>query len=225
VTQQNVQLETVLQMTGFSFQYPMREKVLNDTGFDLRLGEKVALVGENGAGKTTLFHLITGLINHQSGQLMCMGNMIESEADFVFLRQKVGLVFQDPDDQLFCPSVLEDVMFGPLNQGFSMDEAKQKSELILEQLNLIHLSESMASQLSGGEKRMVTLASVLVMEPKVLLLDEPTNALDVKAKARLLKVLQALPQAILVISHDHEFLTAFTDRQLSLVNGKLHNHL
>ena len=225
MTQQNVQLETVLQMSGFSFQYPMREKVLNDAGFYLQSGEKVALVGENGAGKTTLFHLITGLINRQSGELQCMGKTIESEADFVLLRQKIGLVFQDPDDQLFCPSVLEDVMFGPLNQGFSMDEAKRKAMRVLEQLKLGHLSENMASQLSGGEKRMVTLASVLVMEPQVLLLDEPTNALDVKAKARLLAVLQALPQSMLVISHDHEFLTALADRQISLENGKLQGHL
>ena len=161
MSQQNVQLETVLQMSGFSFQYPMREKVLNDAALDLKTGEKVALVGENGAGKTTLFHLLTGLINRQSGKLLCMGKTIESEADFVYLRQKVGLVFQDPDDQLFCPSVLEDVMFGPLNQGFGMDEAKRKAVRVLEQLKLGHLSENMASQLSGGEKRMVTLASVL----------------------------------------------------------------
>ncbi len=221
MSQQNVQLETVLQMSGFSFQYPMREKVLNDAALDLKTGEKVALVGENGAGKTTLFHLLTGLINRQSGKLLCMGKTIESEADFVYLRQKVGLVFQDPDDQLFCPSVLEDVMFGPLNQGFGMDEAKRKAVRVLEQLKLGHLSENMASQLSGGEKRMVTLASVLVMEPQVLLLDEPTNALDVKAKARLLAVLQALPQSMLVISHDAEFLSALTDRKLSLHNGKL----
>ena len=222
---QEKKLANVLQMKGFSYQYPMREKVLDGVDLSLHAGEKVALIGENGAGKTTLFHLLTGLINRQTGLLHCMGKVIESEADFVYLRQQVGLVFQDPDDQLFCPSVLEDVMFGPLNQGFTMKEAKQKAELILTQLKLDHLSESMASQLSGGEKRMATLASVLVMEPKVLLLDEPTNALDVNAKARLLAVMQGLPQAMLVISHDHGFLKALTNRKLTLIDGKLVNAL
>lgn len=211
----------VLQMKGISYQYPQRGKVLDSINFDLMESEKVGLIGDNGAGKTTLFHLLTGLTMGQRGSITCLNKDIQSEKDFVYLRGQVGLVFQDPDDQLFCPSVLEDVMFGPLNQGFNVEQAKQKSEKILEQLQLSHLSESMASQLSGGEKRLVTLAAVLVMEPQVLLLDEPTNALDIKAKARLLSVLQQLPQAMIIISHDHEFLAQLVDRQLLLTQGKL----
>lgn len=213
--------QVLLEVKNLTHQYPQRGLVLDAASFVLHSGEKIALVGENGAGKTTLFHLLTGLIPRQSGEIFHQNKSVVSESDFVALRQQVGLVFQDPDDQLFCPSVLEDVMFGPLNQGMNVAQAEQKAQHMLAQLNLQHLSARMAAQLSGGEKRMVTLASVLVMQPKVLLLDEPTNALDSNAKNKLLAVLQGLEQAMLIISHDDLFLQQLTNCNLTLHNAKL----
>ncbi|MEH6443058.1 MAG: ABC transporter ATP-binding protein [Oceanospirillaceae bacterium] len=213
--------QALLEVKDLTHQYPQRGLVLDAVSFALHSGEKMALVGENGAGKTTLFHLLTGLIPRQSGKIYHQQKSVVTESDFVALRQEVGLVFQDPDDQLFCPSVLEDVMFGPLNQGMSVAQAQQKAQQVLVQLNIQHLSERMAAQLSGGEKRMVTLASVLVMQPKVLLLDEPTNALDSNAKEKLLAVLKGLEQAMLVISHDDVFLQQLTNSSLTLQKSKL----
>ncbi len=211
----------LLEVQGLTHHFSKRGIVLDQLSFSIHETDKIALIGANGAGKTTLLQLLVGLIPKQSGKIIARQVIQQSESDFVLLRQQVGFVFQDPDDQLFCPSVLEDVMFGPLNQGFSLDQAQQKARQTLEKLNLLDLSERIASELSGGEKRMVTLASVLVMQPKVLLLDEPTNALDSQAKAVLLALLQSLDQAMLIISHDHEFLAQLTNQALVLKDAKL----
>jgi len=211
----------LLEITDLSHSFAQRGKVLDKVSFTLNSGEKLALTGANGAGKTTLLQLLVGLIPRQSGDILSLAQLQKTEADFVQLRQRVGLVFQDPDDQLFCPSVLEDVMFGPLNQGFTVLEASQSAQKILDQLGLQHLSDRMASELSGGEKRLVTLAAVLVMQPKVLLLDEPTNALDTQAKQKLLTLLQGLDQAMLIISHDQPFLQQLATGSLELKDAKL----
>jgi cobalt/nickel transport system ATP-binding protein len=214
-------MKPLLQVSNVSHHFATRGCVLDNVSFALHPGDKLALMGANGAGKTTLFHLLVGLQKRQSGEIAGMGSELTTEQDFVAIRKQVGLVFQDPDDQLFCPSVLEDIMFGPLNQGLSIAKAKALAVEMLEQLQLAHLQERIASELSGGEKRMVTLASVLVMQPKVLLLDEPTNALDSEAKAQLLAFLQGLEQAMIVISHDIPFIEALTNGKLLLKKGVL----
>ena len=211
----------LLEIKNLNHRFAQRGTVLDNVSFTLNSGDRLALTGENGAGKSTLLQLLVGLIPRQSGDILAWHKSQKTEADFVQLRQQVGLVFQDPDDQLFCPSVLEDVMFGPLNQGFTVIEARQNSQKLLEQLALEHLSDRIASELSGGEKRLVTLAAVLVMQPKVLLLDEPTNALDIQAKQKLLALLQSLDQAMLIISHDQPFLQQLATGYLELKDAKL----
>ena len=211
----------LLVVKNLSHRFISQELLLDDLSFSIASGEKIALIGDNGAGKSTLLQLLVGLIPQQDGELIALDKKLLAERDFVEMRQFVGLVFQDPDDHLFCPRVLEDVMFGPLNQGLDLLAAEQKSLQILANLELTHLIHRMASDLSGGEKRLVTLATVLVMEPKILLLDEPTNALDSKAKHKLLAVLQSLDQAMLVISHDLDFLKQLTSRSLVLSERKL----
>ncbi|EPJ52173.1 MAG: hypothetical protein OFPI_15170 [Osedax symbiont Rs2] len=212
---------TLLKINNLSHRFAQRGTVLDNVSFTLNSGDKLALTGANGAGKSTLLQLLVGLIPRQSGDILAQDKLQKTEADFIKLRQQVGLVFQDPDDQLFCPSVLEDVMFGPLNQGFTVIEARQNSQKILKKLGLEHLSDRIASELSGGEKRLVTLATVLVMQPKVLLLDEPTNALDTQAKQKLLALLQSLDQAMLIISHDQLFLQQLATGYLELKDAKL----
>lgn len=152
---------------------------------------------------------------------MAFGQERKVEADFNEVRRRVGYVFQDPDDQLFCPTVAEDIAFGPLNLGKSRDEALAIVDDVLQQLCLTHLRDRITHRLSGGEKRLVTLATVLAMEPEVLLLDEPTNALDVENEARLIDILQGLPQAILLISHNPEFSAKIAPQGYALKAGKL----
>ncbi|MGB1237981.1 MAG: energy-coupling factor ABC transporter ATP-binding protein [Pseudomonadales bacterium] len=212
-------MSALLEIKHLSYRYPQAEQGLENINLQLQAGQRLALMGQNGAGKTTLLQLLVGLLTPQQGEILLEGKVYREERDFVALRRQVGLVFQDPDDQLFCPSVLEDMMFGPLNLGDSRDEAQRKAQQMLTKLGLSHLSSRMASQLSGGEKRLVTLGCVLVMQPKLLLLDEPTNALDRTARERLITLLKALPQAMLVISHDDDFLQQLGVERLALHRG------
>jgi len=149
------------------------------------------------------------------------GEARSQEADFHEVRRRVGLVFQDADDQLFCPTVVEDIAFGPLNLGKSKSEALEIVDRLLVDLHLTHLRDRITHKLSGGEKRLVTLATVLAMDPEVLLLDEPTNALDPENEARLVEILLSLPQAILLVSHSAEFRTQITSSELRIVDGKI----
>lgn len=211
----------LIEINNLSYAYPRRGQVLNNINFALKQGERVVIQGDNGAGKTTLLHLIVGLKKAKLGEIIGFGENCKTEKQFNNLRAKAGLLFQDPDDQLFCPTVLEDLMFGPLNLGFSKQQSIDMSLATLELLGLSGFESRITHQLSGGEKRMVTLASVLVMAPEVLILDEPTNALDEKAKKRLLTVLKTLPQAMIIISHDKVFAQALATRTLKLENGQL----
>ena len=131
------------------------------------------------------------------------------------------MLFQDPDDQLFCPTVLEDVTFGPLNQGRNMNEAMEIAQSVLSTLGLSGFEQRITYRLSGGEKRLVSLATVLAMEPEVLLLDEPTNGLDDETQQRLLEHLQSLPQAMVFVSHDRTFVEQLATRAVLLQDGKL----
>jgi len=214
--------EKILQVSNLSYHYPRREPVLDQVNFSWFEGERVALTGHNGAGKTTFFHLLMGLKKAKRGEIEIAGQSCRSEPDFLQARREIGFLFQDPDDQLFCPTVIEDVAFGPLNLGKSRDEALLIARETLASLGLEGFEERICYQLSGGEKRLVTLAGVLAMKPKALLLDEPTNALDRNARRRLIDILSGLPQAMLIISHDPEFLAEICNRRIELSDGKFH---
>ena len=152
--------------------------VLEEASVSLCEGERLAIVGPNGAGKTTLLRALAGLERTVSGQLRLFDKPCQSEADFRMARQRMGFLFQDSDDQLFCPTVLEDVAFGPLNLGQSNEQATQTASETLDSLGLTHLSERLVHKLSGGEKRLICLAGLFSMKPDILLLDEPTNGVD-----------------------------------------------
>jgi cobalt/nickel transport system ATP-binding protein len=212
--------EPLFSLRGVRFGYPGRE-VLAGIDLDLLPGERLALTGGNGAGKTTLLHLLVGLCRPAAGTITAFGRERRAEPDFHEVRGRAGLLFQDADDQLFCPTVLEDVAFGPLNLGKSRAAAIEIALRTLDQLGLAGFGERITYQLSGGEKRLVTLAAVLAMEPEALLLDEPTNGLDQEAEARLVRHLQALPQAMILVSHDPHLIAALTTRSLLLQGGRL----
>lgn len=214
-------MTVLIETRGLSYRYPRRGQVLNEVDFTLRAGDRVALTGSNGAGKTTLLHLLVGLKKAKAGEIHAFGALRQVEKEFVEVRARAGFLFQDPDDQLFCPTVLEDVAFGPLNLGKSREQAMRIATDALASVGLAGFEERITHQLSGGEKRMVTLASVLAMEPEVLLLDEPSNALDNKARWRLINILQELPQAMIIISHDDDFLGHLANRWVRLEDARL----
>ncbi len=212
---------TILALENIHFAYPGQPPVLEGASVQLAAGQRLSITGPNGAGKSTLFRIALGLQHPTSGTVTIFGKERRVEADFHEVRRRIGLVFQDPDDQLFCPTVAEDIAFGPLNLGRTKGEALAIVDKVLSDLNLMHLRDRITHKLSGGEKRLVTLATVLAMEPDALLLDEPTNALDTKNEARLLEILQDLPQAILLVSHNPAFRAALAPNTLELQDGKL----
>lgn len=212
---------TIIALENICFAYAGHVSVLDNANLYLEAGQRLSLTGPNGAGKSTLLHIILGLQRPTSGTVTIFGRQRQNESDFHEVRRRIGLVFQDADDQLFCPTVAEDIAFGPLNLGKSREEALAIVDKTLSDLGLIHLRDRITHKLSGGEKRLVTLATVLAMEPEALLLDEPTNALDFKNEARLLEILQSLPQAILLVSHSAGFRDALAPDQMQLKDGKL----
>lgn len=203
------------------FSYGPDRPVLAGAGLTLAAGERLALLGANGAGKTTLLHLMVGLVAPACGTIWAFGRERRSESDFHEIRARAGLLFQDPEDQLFCATVREDVAFGPLNLGLGHGEALDVTRRVLAELGLSGYENRITHHLSGGEKRMVSLACVLAMQPDILLLDEPTNALDDDSRERLLAILENLSQAMVIVSHDHDCIDRLATRRLRLVNGCL----
>lgn len=200
---------------------PSSSAVLEDLDFSLNLGQRLGLIGANGSGKTTLFSTIMGLVRPENGSVLFQGQELFADKDFRQLRRETGLLFQDADDQLFSPTVLEDVAFGPLNLGLSPAEAKERAVETLARLGLAGFEERVTHKLSGGEKKLTALATILAMQPKALLLDEPTNDLDPGTRERLVQILNELDMALVVISHDWDFLERTTRETLCLENGKL----
>lgn len=214
-------MDKLIELKDIHFAYPAHDKTLKGVNFSIAKGERIAITGPNGAGKSTLFHIMVGLNTPSQGSIRAFGEIRTKEPDFKDVRRRVGLVFQDPDDQLFCPTVAEDIAFGIFNLGYKKDEALAIVETTLKNLRLEHLRDRATHNLSGGEKRLVSLACVLAMEPEILLLDEPTNALDEETQTRLVEILNNLPQALVVISHDAHFRRKVTNSYLSLVEGTL----
>lgn len=211
----------LFELTGIRFAYPGRPPVLNGLSLRLDAGDRIALNGPNGAGKSTLLHIMVGLLRPQAGTVVAFGVPRRNEREFHEVRRRAGLVFQDPDDQLFCPTVAEDIAFGPLNLGRSRAEVLEIVDRTLARLDLSHLRDRVTHKLSGGEKRLVSLATVLAMEPDVLLLDEPGNGLDEETRGRLVRILNDLPHALVVISHDARFRRAVTSHQYRLRDGRI----
>ncbi|MDY0056994.1 MAG: ABC transporter ATP-binding protein [Methyloversatilis sp.] len=211
----------LIRARDLSFRHVPERPLLEGVSFDLHAGERVGLAGANGSGKSSLLQLLIGLLPPDGGALELCGQPCRDEADFRPLRGRVGLMFQDADDQLFCPTVQEDIAFGPLNQGLAHAAVRRIVGDMLARLHIVHLAERPVHQLSGGEKRLVALAGVLAMGPEVLLLDEPTTGLDAAAQEKVTEVLLTLPQAMLVVSHDRDFLAQLSTRVIALADGRV----
>jgi cobalt/nickel transport system ATP-binding protein len=211
-----------IQLSNISYRYALSgAPVLHNLDLEVS-DERIGLIGPNGSGKTTLFQIMVGLLPPESGHIFFEGRKMGNEKDFRLLRRQVGFLFQHADDQLFSPTVLEDVAFGPLNLGSSPEEAKDIAIQTLKELGLAGFEERITHRLSGGEKKLVALATILSMKPRLLLLDEPTNNLDPATRDRLTDILQGLPQAHIIISHDWDFLARTTSHLYALEHGHLH---
>ena len=212
----------ILELDNICFSYEKDKPVLNNLKFSLPEGEKLGLIGYNGSGKTTLLHMIMGLLKPSSGSIRVLGKTVESKKDFLAVRRTIGFLFQNADDQLFCPTVLEDVAFGPLNLGKTPKEARTMAMETLEMLNLKGFENRVTHRLSGGEKKLVSLATVLVMQPKALLLDEPTTGLDEDARNTIASILNHLSIGYVIVSHEYDFLAETTRQIYSMDAGQIH---
>ena len=211
-------MKALLRMRGIAVARSNRP-VLRSATLTLHEGERLAVRGGIGVGKSTLLLAALGLLEHQSGSVELLGQPCRIEDDFAPLRGKVGLLFQDPDDQLIGPTVLEDVEFGPLNLGWDSHRAHHAADDALDQVGLLHLSERPIHELSGGEKRLVALAGLLAMKPTILLLDEPTISLDFETTERILEILLASKLSMLIATHDPLCIDRLATRTVLLENG------
>ena len=211
----------IIKLKGIHFGYAETAPILKNLYFTFFKGDKVGIIAPNGSGKTTLFHLIMGLIRPQAGEIELFGKSMTAEKDFANVRHRIGLLFQDADDQLFCPTVLEDVAFGPLNMGKSRKEAMAISRRTLKFLGLSEFENRITFKLSGGEKKLVSLATILSMEPEALLLDEPLAGLDTKTRAVITRALTEMDISYIIISHNINFLQTTTRRILTMRDGQL----
>ena len=210
----------LVELAGITFGYPGK-RVFQDLDFALEPGSRVGLIGPNGSGKTTLLRLMMGLLKPAAGEVRIFGAPRRTEKDYREVRRRIGLLFQDADDQLFCPTVREDIAFGPLNLGRTIAEADRVVERVLGMLGLEGFEDRVTYRLSGGEKKLVCLGTLLAMEPDVLLLDEPTASVDLETTARIAEILNRSSCSYLIVSHDRRFLVKTTRTMFHLKDGVL----
>jgi cobalt/nickel transport system ATP-binding protein len=213
-------MEAIIQVKDLSFAYPDGHQALRDVSLTVAPGEKVALVGPNGAGKSTLMLHLNGILHPTSGTVRVVGLDVQG-ANLPRVRGAVGLVFQDPDDQLFSPRVFDDVAFGPIYQGLRPAEVRERVAAALEAVHMGHMAERVSHHLSTGEKKRIAMATVLAMEPAILVLDEPTAGLDPRARRGLIRLLRELPQAMLVASHDLRMVQELLPRTVVMDEGAI----
>ncbi len=209
-----------LNVNNLSFEYPDGFKALKNINLNLSKGERLAVLGPNGAGKTTLILHLNGILGDLNGQIT-LNNKPFSKENISKIRKSVGLVFQDPDDQLFMPTVLEDVMFGPKNFGFSDELVEKNSIKALEQVKMLQFQDKPPHHLSFGQKRKVAIASVLASEPELLVLDEPSSNLDPASRRELIDILKNLDVSIILVTHDLPMALEICNRSIILNDGKI----
>lgn len=209
-----------ISMQDVQYTYPDHTQALQGADFSITQGESVALIGGNGAGKSTLLSLLVGIVFPTAGTVNICG-MELTRKTATEVRRRIGMVFQNPDDQLFMPTVFDDVAFGPLNMGLSAEKTKQLVEESLTTVGAVHLSRRSSHRLSSGEKRSVSIASVLAMTPDILLMDEPTSGLDPWSRRQLIGLLQKFGHTKLIATHDLDFAVDVCQRTLVLQNGRV----
>jgi cobalt/nickel transport system ATP-binding protein len=204
---------------NLTFAYPDGHKALSAVSLEVRTGEKVALVGPNGAGKSTLMLHLNGILQGE-GEIVVAGLPV-AKANLPLIRAKVGLVFQNPEDQLFSPTVFEDVAFGPLHMGLSEKEVRERVVRALDQVGMSHYATRLSHHLSMGEKKRVAIATVLSMEPDLLLMDEPSAGLDPRSRRGLINLLRHIPLTMLISTHDMYLVQELFPRTVVMDEGRI----
>lgn len=210
----------LLKITDLIVEYSDGTRAIDTISFSVEAGESVALIGANGAGKTSLLLALVGVMPSTGGEIHISETILDKK-NLREVRSKVGLVFQNPDDQLFMPSIFEDIAFGPRSFGCDEAETSRCVKAAMSKLGIEHLADRSPLKLSGGEKRLAAIATVLAMKPDFLLFDEPTAFLDPRARRNLTAILSELPQGKLIATHDLAFAEEMCSRVLLLHNGKL----
>lgn len=211
----------IVSLNDVKFNYPTGVVALKGISLDIAQGERIAILGPNGSGKSTLILLIAGLLMPNSGVIKVFGEKTTSK-DFQKLRSRIGIVFQDPDDQLFTPSVIEDIEYGPKNLKLPEEDIKIRSTQVLEKMDITHIKSRPPHRLSFGEKKKVSLATALILKPELLILDEPTANLDLVSRRKLIDTLNELNKAgttIIVSTHDAEAIPELVDRIIVISHG------
>ena len=212
-------MSPVIQFQNVSFAYDKAHSVINDLSFTIKKGESVGLIGANGAGKSTIMKLMLGLLEG-SGQILVDGHPVNKN-NLPAIREKIGFVLQDSDNQMFMPTVYEDMCFGPRNYGLSKEETESRVDAVLSQLGLQALKHRHNHKISGGEKRMAAIATILAMEPEVILMDEPSTALDPVNRRTVIRTINALPQTKLIASHDLDLILETCTQVILLSHGRI----
>ncbi len=209
----------MIEFQNVSFAYEKGRPVLQDVSFRIERGEAVGLIGANGAGKSTLMKLLLGLLSGE-GKILVDGTEVRRDT-LGEIRKKLGFVLQNSDNQMFMPTVYEDMIFAPLNYMLSRDEADARVDAVLARLHLEDLKHRYNHKISGGEKRMAAIATILAMEPEAILMDEPTSALDPCNRRLVINTIRELSQTKLITSHDLDMILDTCDRVILLSNGRV----
>ena len=210
----------IIEVDDLSYSYPDGNQVLKGISFRITHGEKVALVGANGAGKSTLLLQFNGCLLPEAGRVR-IGEMPVTKKTLKHVRRTVGLIFQDPDDQLFMPRVYDDVAFGPLNLGLSPEEVDKQVMQALAAVGAVHLKDRPPYHLSGGEKRAVAIAAVLSLTPAILVMDEPSSNLDPKTRRQLIELLKTFEHSLIIATHDLDLVLDLCPRTIVLKEGRV----
>lgn len=210
----------MLEIEKLNYAYPDGHQAIRDINLKIEEGESIALVGANGAGKSSLFKLIIGISEIKEGSIK-VEELSVGKKTLKDIRRKVGMVFQNPDDQLFMTKVYDDIAFGPRNELLTDEEVETRVVNALEQLGITHLRDRMPHRLSGGEKRVIAIASVLAMNPRVILFDEPTSFLDPQARRNVINTLDSLKMTKIIATHDLDMALDICDRVIILHHGSV----
>ena len=209
----------MIEFQHVSFAYEKNRPVLKDLSFRIEKGESVGLIGANGAGKSTVMKLLLGLVEGE-GQILVDETPV-SRRTLPEIRRRLGFVLQNSDNQMFMPTVYEDMIFGPLNYGLSREETEKRVDAVLERLGLQELKHRYNHKISGGEKRMASIATILAMDPEVILMDEPTSALDPYNRRIVINTIRELKQTKIITSHDLDMILDTCERVILLSEGRI----
>lgn len=210
----------IIEIDHLTFAYPGGKNILNDISFSLNENETIGLIGANGVGKSTILKLMVGLIGGYQGR-MSIGGLCVEKKNYTRIREQIGYVFQDSDSQLFLSTVYEDVAFGPRNYGYSREEVERR---VMEALRAVHIEELKDRQIykmSGGQKKLASIAAILSMKPKILLLDEPSVTLDPRNRRNLIHILDEMEGTKIIATHDLDMILDTCKRTVLLANGKI----